>query len=102
MTCESQQNVGDVRIPKRRDELIERELPEELILYTPETDRAFLLNHTAAATWDLCDGQHTTSQIAEQISVHSGAPMQSVLEDVASTIRRFDSDHLLADHDHAA
>ena len=96
VTTGSQQNVMDVQMPKRRDGLIERELPEELILYDPEIDRAFLLNHTSTAIWDLCDGQSALRQIAEQIALCFSAPAEKVVEDVRATIERFHRDRLLA------
>ena len=102
MTSDTQQKSVDVQMPKRREGLIERELPEELVLYDPATDWAFLLNRMSAAIWDLCDGQHSTTQIAEQIAMHCGVPVGRVLEDAASTIARFEDKHLLADDDHVA
>ena len=74
---------------------MERELPQEMILYDPETDRAFLLNHTSAAIWDLCDGQNALRQIAEQIATCFSAPAEKVVEDVRATIERFHRDRLL-------
>ena len=82
-------------MPKRREGLIERELTKELILYDPETDRAFLLNHTSAAIWDLCDGQNAVQQISEQLTTCFTAPVEKVWEDVRATIERFHRDRLL-------
>ena len=95
MTSDTQQKSADIQMPKRREGLIERELPEELILYDPETDRAFLLNRTSAAIWDLCDGQNALRQIVEQIASCFSAPAEKVVEDVRATIERFHSDGLL-------
>ena len=85
----------NVQMPKRREGLIERELPEELILYDPETARAFLLNRTSAAIWDLCDGQIALRQIAEQIASCFSAPTEKVIEDVRATMECFHRDRLL-------
>ncbi len=95
MTSDTQQKSVDIQMPKRREGLIERELPEELILYDPETDRAFLLNHTSAAIWDLCDGESALRQIVEQIAPCFSAPLEKVVEDVKATIERFHRDRLL-------
>ena len=95
VTSDTQQKSVDVQMPKRREGLIERELPEELILYDPETDCAFLLNRTSAAIWDLCDGQSALRQIAEQIAPRFSAPPEKVVEDVRATIERFHRDRLL-------
>lgn len=95
VTSETQQKTADMQMPKRREGLIERELPEELILYDPETDRAFLLNRTSAAIWDLCDGQHSAEQIAREIAEHLSAPLTKVVEDVQQTIARLQRNRAL-------
>ena len=95
MTNDKQPKSVDTQMPKRRDGLIERELPAELILYDPVTDRAFLLNRTSAAIWDLCDGKNATQQISEQLASHFGATVEKVVEDVRTTIERFRRDRLL-------
>jgi hypothetical protein len=75
--------------------LIERELPEELILYDPESDRAFLLNHTSAVIWDLCNGERSEHQIAVQVAQDFGAPQAEVLQDVTRTIDQLRCDSLI-------
>lgn len=95
VTTGIQQNLIDVQMPKRRDGLIERELAEELILYDPEGDRAYLLNRIGAAIWDLCDGNHTPKGIARTIAEHFSVPAAKVVEDVNETIARFHQDRLL-------
>lgn len=86
---------SDGRVPERRDGLIERELPDALILYDPHADRVFLLNCVSAAIWDLCDGECSQEQIAEEIAQQFAAPPDEVLEDVERTITRFRQDGLL-------
>ena len=96
MRTGSQGKSVDVQMPKRREGLVERELPDELILYDPETDRAFLLNHTSAAVWDLCNGQSPKEEIAEALVRHLGAPAETAGEHVRGTIDRFGRNGLLA------
>ena len=95
MIGDTQPKSVDRQTPKRREGLIERELQEELMLYDPETDRAFLLNRTSAAIWDLCDGQNTAQEISEQLTTCFSAPAEKVAEDVRATIERFHRDRLL-------
>ncbi len=82
-------------MPKRRAGVIERELLTELVLYDPETDSAFLLNHVSAAIWRLCDGQDALRQVAEQIATCFGIPLETAVEDLTATIERFHRDRLL-------
>ena len=95
VTTGNQQNLTDVQVPKRRDGIVERELPDELILYDPKTDCAFLLNHLSAAIWDLCDGQHTPGGITAKLAGFFAAPQAKVLADVRETIARFRVDGLI-------
>ena len=101
MTNDTQPKSADMQMPRRRSDLIERELPAELILYDPENDRAFLLNRTSAAIWDLCDGQHSADRIAGQIALHCDVAVKTVLQDVNESIARFIDQALLVKHDHA-
>ena len=85
------------QIPRRRDDLIERELPEELILYDPENDRAFLLNRVAALIWDLCDGNNSVEMIADQIATMFTNPVKQIHDDVRSFIGKYLREGLLND-----
>jgi hypothetical protein len=51
----------------RRDGLVLRELPDELLIYDTETHEAHCLNETAARVWKPCDGRTSVSEIAGRI-----------------------------------
>jgi hypothetical protein len=55
--------------PKRRDGLLEGDLKQadETVLVDPESGRVVSLNPTAAAVWNLCDGQTSIDGIAREI-----------------------------------
>src|SRR3972149_98176 len=53
--------------PKRRGDLLLREVEEELLLFDPRTGEASLLNGTAAAIFDLCDGLTPLAALAEEV-----------------------------------
>jgi hypothetical protein len=44
--------------------LVIQELPDEVLVYDLDRDRAHCLNETAAFVWHSCDGRRTTAQIA--------------------------------------
>jgi Coenzyme PQQ synthesis protein D (PqqD) len=46
------------------DKLILEQLPEELMIYDPERNKAFCLNQSAAFVWQHADGEKTISQLA--------------------------------------
>lgn len=57
----------------RRSKLVVRELVDETLVYDLEGHRAHCLNHTAALAWELCDGRHTVSRIAEKMGARLSA-----------------------------
>jgi hypothetical protein len=46
-----------------------QELPDELLVYDLERDRAHCLNETAAFVWRRCDGRNSTAQIALTLGI---------------------------------
>jgi hypothetical protein len=83
------------RHPLRRPGLVERELPGELVLYDPESDRAWLLNRTAAAVWDLADGATPVIAIAIELADALGVPAEQARQDVAATVRHLAGEGVL-------
>jgi len=51
----------------RKQGLVIQELPDEVLVYDLERDRAHCLNQTAAFVWQRCDGKNTTQQIARTL-----------------------------------
>jgi coenzyme PQQ synthesis protein D (PqqD) len=57
-------------VPVRKD-LLFRNLSDEMILYDKTTHRAHCLNRTAAAVWNLCDGNNSVAEIARRLGLES-------------------------------
>jgi hypothetical protein len=51
----------------RKQGLVIQELPDEVLVYDLDRDRAHCLNATAAFVWQRCDGRNTTAQIARTL-----------------------------------
>ena len=61
-------------LPKARQaQLIVKELPDELLIYDLERDKAHCLNHTAGLVWKNCDGKRTVTQLRELIETNVGS-----------------------------
>src|SRR3954469_8236753 len=59
------QKRADQILPRARTrELIVRELPEEVLVYDIEREKAHCLNHTSAFIWKHCDGKRTVKEVA--------------------------------------
>jgi hypothetical protein len=53
------------QIPMARKEgLVIQEMPDELLVYDLETNKAHCLNETAYSVWKACDGKNTVADIA--------------------------------------
>jgi len=61
------QNAGE-RVPRaRREGLVIQELPDEVLVYDRDRDKAHCLNQTAALVWKYCDGKNTVPGIAQRL-----------------------------------
>jgi len=64
------------RLPQaRRDGLIVRELPDEVLVYDNEDNKAHCLNQTAAAVWRHCDGETSVSEISFRLAREFSTPV---------------------------
>jgi hypothetical protein len=52
----------------RKEGLVIQEMPDELLVYDMESNKAHCLNSTATAVWKACDGQNDISDIAGMIN----------------------------------
>ena len=64
------------QVPKaRQEQLIVKELPDELLIYDLKHDKAHCLNETAAIVWKNCDGSKTVDQLRELMEESVGSPV---------------------------
>jgi Coenzyme PQQ synthesis protein D (PqqD) len=54
----------------RKQGLVIQELPDEVLVYDLDRDRAHCLNQTAAFIWERCNGRNTSAQIARTLGQH--------------------------------
>ncbi len=60
--------MKDRQFPRARVDCLSREFGYEVLVYDPQSNVGHCLNSMAAAAWKLCDGNHSTSQIARTLS----------------------------------
>jgi pyrroloquinoline quinone biosynthesis protein D len=75
--------------PKRKDQLVPEEMDDDLLLADFRQSQLHVLNPTAAAVWEMCDGKHTAEQIAGLIAKHFALPVEEVRQDVARVLGEF-------------
>ena len=56
----------------RKTGLVIQEVPEEVLVYDLETNKAHCLNKSAALVWQSCDGTRSVSDIAAYVGAQSG------------------------------
>lgn len=75
----------------RKQDLLVRELPGEVLVYDSARDRAHCLNETAAFVWECCDGRNTPQDIALMLGKKANATVDERIVWLAL--------NQLADHD---
>ena len=63
------------QFPRARVDCLSREFGDEVLVYDLQRDLGHCLNSTAAATWKVCDGYRSPSQIAKTLSRQFSAPV---------------------------
>jgi hypothetical protein len=56
----------------RKSGLVVQEVPDEVLVYDLEANKAHCLNRTAAMVWKSCDGNRSVSDIARSVGAESG------------------------------
>ena len=90
------ENAGS--IPRaRREGLVIQELPDEVLVYDRERDKAHCLNQTAALVWKYCDGKTTVPTMARQLEqdLNTNGIDEKV---VWYALDQLSKDHLLEDN----
>lgn len=75
--------------PKRKENLVLEEIDEELLVADFSDAQLHVLNPTAAAIWEMCDGEHTIEQIADSLAEYFHLPAEEVRRDVAKVLAEF-------------
>lgn len=57
----------------RKERLVIQEMPNEVLVYDLDTNKAHCLNQTAAFVWKSCDGKNSITEIAKLVGENSGA-----------------------------
>jgi hypothetical protein len=53
--------------PSRRSDILLQEIGKEVFLYDPSKGVLHVLNPTAIFVWNQCDGEHTITEIEENL-----------------------------------
>jgi PqqD family protein of HPr-rel-A system len=81
--------------PVRRTDVWLRNTKDEIAVYNPGTGDVYLLNETALAIWDLCDGETKPEEMMNAICDITSLPPEVVAEDVERILLEFDTAELI-------
>ncbi len=83
---------------RKRQDLIARQIDEDLVLMDSAARSVHVLNRTARLVWDLCDGGHSAEEIARQLQDRFAVPPGSdPAADVREILGVFQDKGLLTD-----
>ena len=79
----------------RQEGLVIQEMPDEVLVFDLETNKAHCLNQTAAFVWKSCDGKNSVAEIARLFGDESGKPVSEDL--IWLAIDQLNDNQLLAE-----
>jgi hypothetical protein len=77
----------------RKENLIVKEVADEVLVYDLDRDKAHCLNHTAALVWNHCDGETTVASVRKILEQESETPVGD--EVVWLAVKQLEKFHLL-------
>jgi hypothetical protein len=82
--------------PLHKRNLILKDLGDEFLIYSSEHKEIHVVNPTAQLIWNMCDGEHSTSDIEKEIRAYfSIPPERDITGDIQSTLNVFRNKGLL-------
>ena len=78
----------------RKSDLVVQTTGNETLIYDLKTNKAFCLNDTSSAVWNLCDGRRSIPEIADEMS----KKMKSFIDEdvICLALKQLNNDGLLA------
>jgi hypothetical protein len=70
---------------------------DDVLVHDPAHEKVHVLNKTAGLVLELCDGEHSPSEIARSLSDATGAQMSLVTRDVEAVLHDFFALKLLSE-----
>lgn len=81
--------------PKIKPDLLSEAIEDDVVVLVPETDQVHLLNLTAAAIYELCDGTRSVDQIVDALRRSVPNPPDEIDHDVNRTLAELSEKGLL-------
>jgi hypothetical protein len=83
--------------PQRRGEVVQSASSDGWTVYVSETDSLHVLNDSARAIWELCDGRTTIDEMVVAIALLTGIPEKTARQDVTTALSELSTLGLITD-----
>ena len=92
-------SASALTVPRRRDDLIVEQIDGQATVGDPVTGAMHMLNETAFAVFQMCNGTSTTSQIADSLTAIYEISFDEAIDHVEELVARFADAELFAIED---
>ena len=75
--------------PRIRPDILTESIEDEMVVFVPETDQTHLLNLTAAAIFELCDGAMTVKDIIKTLKESVNETPEGMKEEIYKTLSEY-------------
>jgi len=86
MSSKMKNEVHERAKPRRKEDINQKRLDGETVLYDDGQQKVYSLNQVAAIIWELCDGQRSMREIAEEVAAVYEKDAREVADDVKGLI----------------
>lgn len=84
-------NKGQTIIRARKENLVIKEVADEVLIYDLASNKAHCLNKTAALVWNYCDGKHSVAEVAKRLENDLQTPVdEQVVWFAINQLEKFD------------
>jgi coenzyme PQQ biosynthesis protein PqqD len=81
--------------PKRTSQVIAQKASNDWLLLNMEDGNYFSLNEIGGRIWELCDGDHTVSQLVAALAAEYDAPAEVLEKDIVELLEGFQNGKLI-------
>jgi hypothetical protein len=77
-------------VPMRSDEVVHFPAAEQLCLHHLDSGEYFLLNDVGSAVWDLCNGEQSVAEIADELTERFEVDREVALADAIELLEQLE------------
>jgi len=82
-------SIDREKLPLVRNEITVQVIGEEVMLYDDGSDTIHVLNHSAYAVWNLCNGENTREDMFKKLSTLYPDAGNQLSDDIQETLQDF-------------